>query len=299
MSNRARKSGASQSDDNLDLTMSIRKLTLPTAPAESADVNGDESRSALLVCRDRNSIKWGPRWLRQAGLDTTQVSDSGEAIAAARSSGPDVIIVEAGLSVSGGAQLYEVFKNAADITVPIIVLCSNSKEVLAVLKADIFDVVRKPIEWQLVGRRAMRAVSAGRTAKQLDQARESLSKAVKLAESARKKLRSSESFEPVTGLPNKAKFVDLLGRGMSAVKRDNNLLAIFVVGFNRFRLVIEALGQETADLVMAEVGTRLSKCLHDATSTRVHASGLRTAAAASIDSASFGLMLAGSAETDE
>lgn len=299
MSSRAAKPGASRTDDNLDLTRSIRKLSSPTVLAENDDVNAYESRSALLVSRDNTSIKWGPRWLRQAGLDTVLISDPEEALAAARSVGPDVIIVEAGLTVSGGEKLYEVLQNAVDLTVPIMVLCANSKEALTVAEADVFDVVPKPFEWQLVGRRASQAAQAHRTATQLDQAQESLSKALELANNARQHLRSRETFEPVTGLPNKSKFMDLLGRGMRAADRDDNLLAVFVISFNRFRLVVEAMGQETADLVLTEIGNRLNQCLHDAESVPVHTTGLRTAVAASIDSARFGLMLICSAETDE
>jgi diguanylate cyclase (GGDEF)-like protein len=227
------------------------------------------------------------------------ISDPKDALKAVRSVEPSVIIVEAALSISDGTKLYEVLQDAADFSAPIIVLCSNFKEAIAVAETDVFDVVPKPLEWQLIGRRALQAAQAGRTAAQLDQARASLSKALELADSARQHLRSRESFEPVTGLPNKSKFMDLLVRGMSAADRGGNLLAVFVIGFSRFRLVIEAMGQETADLALAEIGARLNHCLHDATSAQVHTSGLRTAAAASIGSASFGLMLTGSAETDE
>jgi len=299
MSDRARKSGALAPKDNLDLTRSIRKLTIPTAPVDGADVIDAKSGSALLVCCDGSSIKWGPRWLRQAGLKTTHIADPGEALAVARSTGPDVIIVEAGLSVPGRVLLYKEFEDAADINVPVIVLCTSSREASTALDADVFDVVRKPVEWQLLSRRAARAAKAGRTARQLVQAQSSLSKALKLADSARQHLRSRESFEPVTGLPNKTKFMQLVMRGMSAVERDKNELAVFVVGFNRFRLVIEAMGQETADLVLAEISARLTQCLRQAGSVESHISGLRTSAAASIDSAVFGLMLTGSSETDE
>jgi len=77
------------------------------------------------------------------------------------------------------------------------------------------------------------------------------------------------------------------------------LLGVFVIGFNRFGLVIEAMGQETANLVLAEISARLGKCLSEAGSCQAHTTGLRTAASASLDSARFGLMLTGSAETDE
>ncbi len=299
MNDQAKKSGAAHPEDDQDLTRSIRKLTIPIAPVNDAAEGSDETCSALLVSRDSTSIKWGPKWLRQEGLETDVISDPGEALAAARSAMPDVIIVEAGLRDPGGANLYELFRNAADLDVPVIVLCSNSKQALTVLDADVFDVVRKPIEWQLVSRRAKIAATAGNTKAQLEEAQSIASKALNLADRARKHLRSRQSFEPVTGLPNKAKFVELLGRGMGAAERDNNVLAVFVIGFSRFRLVIEAMGQDSANHVLAEVGNRLRKCLQDANSVQSKLSGLRTGAAANIDQNRFALMLTCSAETVE
>ncbi len=299
MSDRAKKSGAARPEDDLDLTMAIRKLTTPIAPVGGAAEGGDETLSALLVCRDSSSIKWGPKWLRQEGFETDVISDPAEALTAARSVMPDVIIVEAGLCDPDGSKLYELFRVAADLDVPVIVLCSNSKQALTVLDADVFDVVRKPIEWQLVSRRAKIAAKAGNTTAQLEEAQSIASKALKLADRARKHLRSRESFEPITGLPNKSKFVELLGRGMSAAERDNNALAVLVIGFSRFRLVIEAMGQDSANHVLAEAGNRLRKCLQHTNSTKTKLSGLRTAAAANIDQSRFALMLTCSGESAE
>ena len=86
---------------------------------------------------------------------------------------------------------------------------------------------------------------------------------------------------------------------MRAVDRDGNTLAVFVVGFDRFRLVVEAMGQDHADLVLTEIGQKLNGCLREAGSVQSRASGLRTAAAASLDQARFALMLTCSGDRDE
>lgn len=286
-------------EDKLDLTRSIRKLTVPVAPVPSTDAQEQETHSVLLLCRDSASRKWGPRWLRQAGLDAILPPDPADALDVVRAQRPSVIIVEYGLQDRHGVSLLQVLGDAADASVPIIVLCASAKEIAAALDAGAFDVVRKPFEWQLVGRRAKHAAKVSSIERSLEEAKETLAKALKLADSARQRLRSRESFEPVTGLPNKTKFIDLLRRGMSAVDRDRNVLAVFVIGFNRFRLVVEAMGQERADLVLSEIGHKLSDCLRDTGSVKQNTSWLRTAAAASIDQARFGLMLTCSGDGDE
>ena len=299
MTDKAPKSAAVLPEDDLDLTRSIRMLSIPAAPADAVEERDVGARTVMVACHDSASRKWGPKWLRQEGLDATLVSETDEALRTARAMNPCLIIVEAGLRDQSGARLFEIFQNTADLAVPVIVLCSNTKDVKAALDAGVFDVVRKPIEWQLVSRRARIAAKIDASEVQLRQAQGIASKALKLADRARKHLRSRESFEPVTGLPNKSKFVDLLGRGMSAAERDNNSLAVFVVGFSRFRLVVEAMGQESANQVLAEVGQRLQSCMQDVGTLQRQTSGLKTTAAANIDQNRFGLMLTCTADPAE
>ena len=86
--------------------------------------------------------------------------------------------------------------------------------------------------------------------------------------------------------------MDLLRRAMHAVDRDTATLAVLVIGFTRFRLVIEAMGQEQADRIMGEVGRRIGDCLQGAPSGPMSSgSGLRTAAIAVLDPFRFGVMV--------
>ena len=297
MSDSGAKRGRRRDDERLNLTQSIRKLSLPEAVNE--EIFDDDDGTALLLTRDSASRKWGPRWLRQAGLRAEIPTDLTGVLVLARRLRPDVILVEAGLLDESQHPLYQALLDAADLEAPVIVLCSSSKELAAVVDTDAFDVARKPFDWQILSRRAAHAWQLNSMQNKLDKSKQALDEALVLADAARQRLRSRESFEPVTGLPNKAKFVDLLKRGMKAVDRDDNRLAVFVVGFTRFRLVVEAMGQDQADLVLAEIGQNLARCLRESSPTHQPNSGLRTAAAASLDQFRFGLMLTWSGEDDE
>ena len=298
MTYEAKMKDTGQFNEDLDLTRSIKALSVPTTVGVD-DAGDDLSHSALLVCRDSSARKWGMKWLSQFGFKTNLIIVPADALSVARETRPDVIIVEAGLSDGDGVTVFKSLQDAADLNVPLIVLCSSSKEVQAALDAEVLDVVRKPIEWQLVAHRARVAARCNSFAKQLDAERQSLTKALALADQVRQKLRSSQSFEPVTRLPNKTKFLDLVNRGMSAAERDNNALAVLVIGFSRFRLIVEALGQDGADMIMAEIGDRMRACLENVSADQLQMSGLRTAAAANLDSARFGLMLTCSTEDRE
>lgn len=284
--------------ESLEFTRSIRKLSIK---ADTVDDAFDENPgTALLLCRDGGSKKWAPKWLSQVSLQASIPSDPSNAVELARSTVPDLVFVEALLVGGDGKPIYQTLLDAADVTSKIIVLCNGSREISAALEAGAFDVACKPYEWQAISHRARTAMQLKNSQASLAESSAALSKALELANTARETLRSQQSFEPVTGLPNKSKFVDLLRRGMRATDRDKSTLAVIVVGFTRFRLVIEAMGQEQADRILTEIGQSLSACLRDTPPPDVsEATGLRTAVVATLDQFRFGLMLTNSGGEDE
>ncbi len=284
-------------DDSIELTQSLQKLTI-TADT-SNDALEDLSGTALLICRDSASRKWAPRWLGQAGLQVSVAPDPANALALARETRPDVIFVESGLKASSGEPVYKALLDAADLASSVIVMCAGNRDIQPALDAGAFDVARKPYEWQSISNRAHVVLQMKARQAQLDESMESLGEALTLANAARERLRSFETFEPVTGLPNRSKFMDLLRRGMRAAERDGTTLAVFVIGFTRFRLVIEAMGQGQADRIMTEIGRTLDECLRNTEiESGASGQGLRTAAIASLDQFRFGLMMTRAAGQD-
>ncbi|MDP8974811.1 MAG: EAL domain-containing protein [Actinomycetota bacterium] len=77
--------------------------------------------------------------------------------------------------------------------------------------------------------------------------------------SARAEVRSGdqELHDPVTGLPNRALFVDELRSALARASRRGMGLAVFVLDLDHFALVNERLGSEVGDRVLAHVSTRL------------------------------------------
>jgi diguanylate cyclase (GGDEF)-like protein len=297
MSDSAPKPSVLRAGDLAQLTAKIRQLSIP---AKTADETLNElDGSALLLVRDSTSRKWGPRWLGQSGLQTTipaDFSNVGEIIAAEC---PDVVLVEASILNDSGEPVFAELQRNPDIDTPMIVLCANSREITAALDAGAVEIASKPLEWQAIANRAKIAWRLRKHQELLDAKELSLQEALELADIARQKLRSQQIFEPVTGLPNKSKFMDLLRRGMRAADRDKSSLAVFVVGFTRFRLVVEAMGQDQADSILTEIGQNLAECLQNYGTAGSDIQGIRTAAVASLDQFRFGLMMTCSNDNDE
>ncbi|MGB5628762.1 MAG: EAL domain-containing protein, partial [Woeseiaceae bacterium] len=245
------------------------------------------------------ATKWAPRWLNQQNVRTTVVSDGLNALNRIRGSQPEVLIVDAVMLAASGPPLYQELVNAQDLTMPIFILCSSPKETAAALEWNPYDVIRKPFDWALISRRVKRAVNVHKIRAQLEDGRIALREALAVADAARQRLRHGESFEPVTGLPNKKKFAELVERSMRTVDRTGTALAVVVIGFNRFRLVVEAMGQESADMILTQLGKELTDCMGELGPAAADSQRLRTAVVASIDHTRFAIMVTTSSKQDD
>lgn len=283
-----RKPEPDYADDSIGLTQTIRNLSLPLESAN--DMPGVSLGSVLVLCRDATARKWLERWLTQDGLSVMVAERPDMGLELARSHRPDVIIVEGNLRNLDGAIMYQAIADAADVKAEQIVLCSSAKEASVALEVDVHDVARKPFDWTLVSRRARTAARQHRTEKELRARGDSLEKALSVATSAREELRSRDSFDPLTGMPNRRRFGTLISNALQAVESADGTLAVSVIGFNRLRLVIEAMGQEQADVLLAEVGRKILESVELAGQVLEQRGGLRTAAAANLDQFRFALM---------
>jgi diguanylate cyclase (GGDEF)-like protein/PAS domain S-box-containing protein len=75
-------------------------------------------------------------------------------------------------------------------------------------------------------------------------------------------LPASAIHDPVTGLPNRTLFLDLLCRKMSpAGERRGPGLAILLLDLDRFKVVNESLGPSAGDQMLAAIARRLERCV--------------------------------------
>ena len=63
--------------------------------------------------------------------------------------------------------------------------------------------------------------------------------------------------DPLTGLANRALFVDRLGHALERAKRQDELLAVMFVDLDGFKVVNDSLGHEVGDRLLVTVGERL------------------------------------------
>jgi diguanylate cyclase (GGDEF)-like protein/PAS domain S-box-containing protein len=63
-------------------------------------------------------------------------------------------------------------------------------------------------------------------------------------------------YDTLTGLPNRALFLDRLNQELARHRRDGSDIAVLFLDLDHFKFVNDSLGHETGDAVLKEVGTR-------------------------------------------
>ena len=71
-----------------------------------------------------------------------------------------------------------------------------------------------------------------------------------------------EAFrDALTGLPNRALFMDRLSHALTRAERCGSNLAVLFLNLDRFKILNETLGQEVGDCLLREVAERITTCL--------------------------------------
>jgi diguanylate cyclase len=67
----------------------------------------------------------------------------------------------------------------------------------------------------------------------------------------------------LTGLPNRALFMDRLGNAINSAKRKQDKLAVLFLDLDRFKLINDTLGHDVGDELLKSVATSLKRCLRE------------------------------------
>lgn len=89
--------------------------------------------------------------------------------------------------------------------------------------------------------------------------------------SERKKMEEELKYnalhDSLTGLANRRLLTEMLDSSMAYSKRDNKLMAIFMIDLDKFKYVNDNYGHAIGDKVLIEVGRRINSLLHRKTDT--------------------------------
>jgi diguanylate cyclase (GGDEF)-like protein/PAS domain S-box-containing protein len=69
------------------------------------------------------------------------------------------------------------------------------------------------------------------------------------------------NHDALTGLPNRARFTELLGLACEAARRDRRKFAVLFVDLDRFKIINDTLGHEAGDAMLRAAAARLRGCV--------------------------------------
>jgi diguanylate cyclase (GGDEF)-like protein len=174
---------------------------------------------------------------------------------------------------------------------PMIVVCQNDKEVRQALEDEVADVVRRPIDWHLLSRRAALVSRSSQAQVELATARSALERALAIATEAEERISHREDADRLTGLSNRKTFVRLLDRTLSALRPSGGTTAVLYLDLDHFGAINEILGRGVGDTAITKVSERLKQLLQQMDWSPGDRSGLATAFAGRMDGDEFALML--------
>jgi diguanylate cyclase (GGDEF)-like protein/PAS domain S-box-containing protein len=71
------------------------------------------------------------------------------------------------------------------------------------------------------------------------------------------------NHDPLTGLANRARFMERLHEALLNADRDDTQVAVLLLDLDRFKLINDTLGHHIGDLLLKKVAMRLSKCVRE------------------------------------
>ena len=77
------------------------------------------------------------------------------------------------------------------------------------------------------------------------------------------KLNKMAHFDALTGMPNRAMFMDRLKQALAQSRRRKKQLALLFIDLNKFKLINDTLGHEAGDRALQETAKRLNSCVRE------------------------------------
>lgn len=220
----------------------------------------DPARSSILIIDDVEQIR-----LLLAELlcmhDCVLAASAEEALALIETRVFAVVISDINMPGISGLELVPgILQHSPDTVVVMVSGEQTIEAAIESMRAGAFDYITKPLDLRHVRAAVARAL------RQHDLLVKKRHYEDHLAELVRERTAEVEHlafYDRLTDLPNRTLFADRCTQALANAQRNNEKVAVLFLALDRFKKIVETLGHEAGDVVVAEAGTRLRQCLND------------------------------------
>jgi len=197
----------------------------------------------LIVDDDQSTRMTVASVLEREGYLVEQGSNGREAVRLFDILRPNVIIMDAMMPIKDGFEACREIKDmpgGENIPILITTALESEKSVDLAFESGAADFVPKPINLSVLRQRVRRLLAK---------------------QSADQHVQKLAYIDSLTGLPNRAAFVEQFQQELEHAARNDSRTAIFFIDLDRFKNINDSLGHEAGDVLLKALSGRLSNCI--------------------------------------
>jgi len=187
-----------------------------------------------------------------------------DAISLVKEQSPDLVLLDVMMPEMDGFEVCRLLRAEgayADIPVIFVTAVDSQEGEVKGLELGAVDYITKPIDLKLAKLRIRNQLELKRQRDIVREQNALLIRQQAALREAEQLARHLALYDPLTELPNRRMLIDRLNSGLSQAKRFERSLAVMFLDLDRFKEINDTCGHEVGDVLLREVGKRLTTCV--------------------------------------